>query len=76
MGFDVEIRKVVCSANAIESVNARLCRAVNARGHFPRRTGSDEMPVHDLDEPGSHRQGSRQVSHPLMSSLGLRSRMG
>lgn len=32
--FDVEIRKVVCTTNAIESINARLRRAVNARGHF------------------------------------------
>jgi len=33
--FDVEIRRIVCSTNAIESLNARLRRAVNARGHFP-----------------------------------------
>jgi putative transposase len=33
--FDVEIRKVICTTNAIESINARLRRAVNARGHFP-----------------------------------------
>jgi transposase-like protein len=35
LAFDVEIRKVVCTTNAIESINARLRRAVNARGHFP-----------------------------------------
>lgn len=34
-GFDVEIRTVICSTNAIESVNARLRRAVRARGHLP-----------------------------------------
>lgn len=33
--FDTEIRKIVCTTNAIESINARLRRAVNARGHFP-----------------------------------------
>ncbi|MGC4857528.1 IS256 family transposase, partial [Micromonospora sp. DT4] len=33
--FDTEIRKVICSTNAIESVNARIRRAVRARGHFP-----------------------------------------
>ncbi|WP_442852996.1 transposase [Arthrobacter sp. FB24] len=32
---DVEIRRVICSTNAIESVNARYRRAVRARGHFP-----------------------------------------
>jgi transposase-like protein len=35
LAFDVEIRRIVCSTNAIESLNARLRRAVNARGHFP-----------------------------------------
>src|SRR5262245_44453246 len=33
--FDVEIRKIICTTNAIESINARLRRAVRARGHFP-----------------------------------------
>jgi putative transposase len=32
---DVEIRKIICSTNAIESLNARYRRAVRARGHFP-----------------------------------------
>lgn len=33
--YDVEIRKVICTTNAIESINARYRRAVRARGHFP-----------------------------------------
>jgi len=32
---DVEIRRVICSTNAIESLNARYRRAIRARGHFP-----------------------------------------
>lgn len=35
LAFDIEIRKVICTTNAIESINARLRRAINARGHFP-----------------------------------------
>lgn len=35
LDFDIEIRKIICTTNAIESINARLRRAVNARGHFP-----------------------------------------
>ena len=35
LDYDVEIRKVLCSTNAIESFNARYRRAVSARGHFP-----------------------------------------
>lgn len=33
--FDFEIRKIVCTTNAIESINARIRKAVLARGHFP-----------------------------------------
>jgi putative transposase len=33
--FDTEIRRIVCTTNAIESVNACIRRAVKARGHFP-----------------------------------------
>ncbi len=33
--YDVEIRRVLFSTNAIESLNARYRRAVGARGHFP-----------------------------------------
>ncbi|GAB6902735.1 hypothetical protein JCM9957A_58270 [Kineosporia succinea] len=33
--FDVEIRRIICTINAIESLNSRYRRAVNARGHFP-----------------------------------------
>ena len=35
LDYDVEIRTVTCSTNAIESLNARYRRAVKARGHFP-----------------------------------------
>jgi putative transposase len=35
LDYDVEIRRVLCSTNAIESLNARYRRAVKARGHFP-----------------------------------------
>ncbi|MFJ9251144.1 IS256 family transposase, partial [Streptomyces sp. NPDC101776] len=33
--FDAEIRRIVCTTNSIESVNARIRKAVRARGHFP-----------------------------------------
>ena len=35
LDYDVEIRRVICSTNAIEAVNARYRRAIRARGHFP-----------------------------------------
>uniref|UniRef100_UPI0005926E84 IS256 family transposase n=1 Tax=Nocardia pneumoniae TaxID=228601 RepID=UPI0005926E84 len=35
LDYDIEIRRVICSTNAIESLNARYRRAIKARGHFP-----------------------------------------
>ena len=34
LDYDVEIRRVICSTNAVESLNARYRRAIRARGHF------------------------------------------
>jgi putative transposase len=35
LAFDKEIRGVICTTNSIESLNSRIRRAVNTRGHFP-----------------------------------------
>jgi transposase-like protein len=56
MAFDVEIRTVICSTNAIESVNARLRRAVRARGHFPTEQAALKclyMTLMGLDPPAA-----------------------
>jgi putative transposase len=53
--FDPEIRRVVCSTNAIESVNARIRKAVRARGHFPYEQAALKciyMAVMSLDPTG------------------------
>ena len=49
LDYDVEIRKVICSTNAIESLNARYRRAVKARGHFPTEQGAQvPLPGHPV----------------------------
>lgn len=40
LAFPVELRKVVYTTNAIESLNARFRRAVRHRGHFPNDTAA------------------------------------
>lgn len=59
LSFDVEIRKVVCTTNAIESVNARIRRAVRARGHFPNEQAALKcvyLAVMALDPTGAGRR--------------------
>ncbi|SCD37965.1 Transposase, Mutator family [Streptomyces sp. di188] len=53
--FDTEIRRIVRTTNAIESVNARIRRAVKARGHFPNETAALKcvsMAIMSLDPTG------------------------
>jgi len=55
LSFDTEIRKIVCSTNAIESINSRIRRAVNARGHFPTEAAALKvvyMAIIGLDPTG------------------------
>jgi putative transposase len=59
LAFDPEIRRVICSTNAIESVNARIRRAVRARGHFPNEQAALKcvyMAIMSLDPTGTGRK--------------------
>lgn len=59
LSFDVEIRKVICGTNAIESVNARIRKAVRARGHFPNEAAALKricMALMSLDPTGNGRK--------------------
>src|SRR6266545_4011799 len=63
--FDREIRTVICTTNAIESINARLRRAVNARGHFPTEQAAPEVPVPGDHEPRPDRPGPPALDQPV-----------
>jgi putative transposase len=59
LAFDADIRTVIYTTNAIESVNARIRRAVNARGHFPTEQAAMKcvyMAIMSLDPTGVGRQ--------------------
>ena len=40
LDYDVEVRRVIATTNAIESINARYRRAIKARGHFPNEASA------------------------------------
>jgi putative transposase len=59
LAFHTEIRSIICTTNAIESLNARFRRAVNARGHFPNEQAAMKvlyLTVMGLDPTGRGRQ--------------------
>jgi transposase-like protein len=59
LAFHTDIRSIICTTNAIESLNARFRRAVNARGHFPNEQAAMKvlyLTVISLDPTGRGRQ--------------------
>lgn len=58
LDYDVEIRRVICTTNAIESLNARFKRSIRARGHFPDEQATLKcmyLTVRSLDPTGKGR---------------------
>jgi putative transposase len=59
LAFDGEIRTVIATTNAIESLNARFRRSVKARGHFPNEQAALKhlyLTVVSLDPTGRGRR--------------------
>ena len=59
LSFAPAVRQVIYTTNAIESVNARIRKAVKARGHFPTETAALKcvyLAVMSLDPTGTGRQ--------------------
>jgi len=69
LAFDTEIRAIICTTNAIESLNARFRRAVNARGHFPNEQAAMKvlyLTVIGLDPTG---KGQKRWSNRWKAAL-------
>jgi transposase-like protein len=74
LAFDVEIRKVICTTNAIESINARLRRAVKARGHFPTEQAALKclyLALMSLDPTGTGRQRWTNRWKPALNAFDI-----
>jgi putative transposase len=59
LAFNIEIRTVISTTNAIESLNARFRRSVKARGHFPAEQAALKhlyLVIVSLDPTGRGRQ--------------------
>ncbi|EUA88374.1 transposase, Mutator family protein [Mycobacterium ulcerans str. Harvey] len=68
LDYDTEIRKVICSTNAIESLNARYRRAIRARGHFPP-SSPPEMPILGHPVARSNRNRTEAMDDALETSI-------
>src|SRR5690349_15419155 len=74
LDYDIEIRKVICSTNAIESLNARYRRAVRARGHFPTEQAALKclyLVTRSLDPTGSGRTRWTMRWKPVVDAFAI-----
>jgi transposase-like protein len=74
LDYDVEIRKVLCSTNAIESLNARYRRAVKARGHFPSEQAALKclyLVTRSLDPTGTGRARWAMRWKPALNAFAI-----
>src|SRR5215467_3096847 len=74
LDYDTEIRKVLCSTNAIESLNARYRRAVKARGHFPTEQAALKclyLVTRSLDPTGTGRTRWAMRWKPALNAFAI-----
>ena len=74
LDYDVEIRTVICSTNAIESLNARYRRAVKARGHFPSEQAALKclyLVTRSLDPTGTGRARWTMRWKPALNAFAI-----
>jgi transposase-like protein len=74
LDYDIEIRQVICTTNAIESLNARYRRAVKARGHFPTEQAALKclyLVTRSLDPTGAGRTRWAQRWKPAINAFAI-----
>ena len=74
LDYDVEIRRVICSTNAIESLNARYRRSVRARGHFPNEQAALKclyLATRSLDPTGKGRARWTMRWKPALNAFAI-----
>jgi transposase-like protein len=74
LGFDTEIRTIIYTTNAIESVNARIRKAVKARGHFPNTDAALKcvyLALMSLDPSGRGRQRWTNRWKPALNAFAI-----
>lgn len=72
--YDVEIRNVTCSTNAIESLNARYRRAARTRGHVPTEQAAVKclyLVTRSLDPTGRGQTRWTMRSKPTLNTYAI-----
>ena len=74
LDYSPEIRRVIYSTNAIESLNARFRRATRARGHFPNENAAMKclyLVVRSLDPKGTGQERWMNRWKPALNAFAI-----
>jgi transposase-like protein len=74
LDIDREIRGVLSTTNAIESLNSRLRRSVNSKGHFPTEQAAMKtlyLTVRSLDPKGTGQKRWMMRWKPVLNTLAI-----
>jgi putative transposase len=74
LDYDIEIRRMIYSTNAIESLNARYRRAVRTRGHFPTEQAAMKclyLVTRSLDPTGTGRARWTMRWKPVLNAFAI-----
>jgi putative transposase len=74
LDLDIEIRNLLSTTNAIESLNARFRRVIDARGHFPNEQSALKvlyLAVRSLDPKGTGQQRWITRWKPILNVLAV-----
>jgi len=74
LSYSPEIRRIIYSTNAIESMHARFRRAIRARGHFPNEQAALKclyLTIRSLDPTGRGRQRWSNRWKPALNAFAV-----
>jgi putative transposase len=74
LDYDVELRRVLSTTNAIESLNARYRRAIKTRGHFPSEQAAMKclyLVTRSLDPTGQRRARWAMRWKPALNAFAI-----
>ena len=74
LDLDIEVRNLLSTTNAIESLNARFRKVVDARGHFPNEQAALKvlyLAVRSLDPKGTGQVRWITRWKPILNVIGV-----
>jgi putative transposase len=71
LDYPPEVRRLICTTNAIEALNSKIRRAVRTRGHFPSDEAAAKLIYLALNATSAEWKRSVREWHAVKSQLAI-----